>query len=679
MLCKLTQVLNVINTMSFYSKALQYLELGYSVIPLKKDKRPSIATWLDFQKEKASEEVIEGWSNKNPQGCIGIVTGLISGITVVDIDTKGDTVVDWQIFPKTYTVKTPSGGYHLYYQYDPEIKQTANTYPQFPHVDIRNDGGYVVAAGSKTNYTGKDGKKAGGEYVVEVPGELAPFPRHMFIEGGKGKKKATSKLLSKINEAVDLKDGDGRNNAMCSLLGSLLRGQPRKNYPSVKESFFALASTMKNPLDKGELENIWNSIAGRSVKKAPEVDLMVNHEGQPYVNLENLKKILSEDEDFKGRVVFDTFLQSYLYRSEEGVDYRELHDTDETTITREISVKYSGFAMVNQEKVRTALMEVAREHSIDSARDYVEGLTWDKVERLDQWLQNTFNVADNDYHRAIGSNWFKGMVKRMIEPGCKFDYVLVLEGPQGTRKSTSLAVLGGDWHVEMTGGVDTKDFFMTLQGNLIVEFSEGETLSRAEVKQLKAVITTQFDKFRAPYERHVQTHPRRCVFAMTTNQDEYLKDETGNRRWLPVATVGEANIEWLRTNRDQLFAEAYYRVKELRETTYEFPESIFEEQAKRQVSDPNEDRIVEWYMGLNAIQKAGGVTADMVNAGAFMRIGAKMTKKEQMDITGVLRGVLKLDRRQVMVGGKRFVKWYEPGLEESEMIPMTSEEVHKAF
>lgn len=682
MLCNFTQVHKshyfIMN--SFYAKALQYRELGYSVIPLKKDKRPAIASWLDFQKEVASDEVIEGWAEKNPKGCIGIVTGLISGITVVDIDTKGETVVDWTIFPRTYTVKTPSGGYHLYYKYDPEIKQTANTYPQFPHVDIRNDGGYVVAAGSVTAYVGKDGEKAGGEYVVELATEIVDFPREMFKEKGGAKKKPASHLLGKIAEVNKLKEGEGRNSKMCSLLGTLLRGQAHKNYPAIRESFYALAEAMDDPLPRSELDTIWNSIGGRAFTEANAVDLIVNGKGEPYVNLENLKKILTEDEDFKGRVVYDTFLQKLLYRERgEGAVYRELHDSDETTITREISVKYKAFAVVPAGLVHTALMESARIDKKDAAREYIEGLEWDKTARLDQWLVETFGVEDNEYHRAVGSNWFKGMARRMVEPGCKFDYVLVLEGPQGTMKSTSLGVLGGAWHVEMTGGVDNKDFYMNLQGNLIVEFSEGETLSRAEVKQLKAIITTQFDKFRAPYERHIQTHPRRCVFAMTTNQEEYLKDETGNRRWLPVATRGEANVEWLRTNRDQLFAEALYRVRELRETTYEFPESVFAEQAKRQVSDPNEDRIVEWYLGLNDTQKAAGITADMVNSGAFMHIGGKMTKKEQMDITGVLRGVLGLERRQTMVLGKRFSRWFEPGLAESGVVAMTAEEVAEAF
>lgn len=641
---------------NLYSKALSFSVQGYSIIPLKKDKKPLINSWLDFQKTPATEQIIEGWWLRHPEANIGIVTGAISGITVVDIDVKGDTVVPLDTFPPTFTVRTPSGGYHLYYQYDKDIKQTANTYPQFPHVDIRNDGGYVVGPGSDNGQ--------GAEYVVVDKQSPKSFPRELFL-GKQGALDVGSKtktpLAKKIKEIKALKEGDGRNNAMCSLLGQLLRGQSQQNYPEIKETFYSIASGVPDPLPQKELETIWNSIGGRAFAEAHTVDLIVNHKGEPHINIENIRKILIEDPDFAGRCVYDTFLQEYIYHEPGGV-IRALHDSDEITITREISVKYKPFAMVNPAVIRQALMEVARSHSADCARDFFNSLVWDNVPRLDTWLSNTYNVADNAYHRAVGSNWLKGLARRVVEPGCKFDYVLVLEGKQGTRKSTSLGVLGGAWHIETTASPDNKDFLMLLQGNLIIEFSEGETLSRGEIKQLKALITTQFDKFRAPYERYVQTYPRRCVFAMTTNQTEYLKDETGNRRWLPVATVGDANLEWLRSNREQLFAEALYRVSVLKETTHEFPDEVFEEQAKRQVSDPNEDRIIEWYVTvLNEQQKGVGVTAHMAFTGALGQSYTRFSKRDQMEITAVFKNILKLDKKQVKIEGVNVIRWYPHG------------------
>lgn len=671
--CVHTTTSTILLTMSknLYSVALSYAVRGYSIIPLKKDKKPLLSSWSDFQKTAASESIIEEWWLKHPNANFGIVTGKISGITVVDIDVKGDTVVPLETFPPTFTVKTPSGGYHLYYQYDPDIKQTANTYPQFPHVDIRNDGGYVVGPGSDNG--------SGGEYTVVDKQSVQPFPRELFLgkEEVAKKKSPKTRLAKKIQEAQQMKEGEGRNSKMCSLLGSLLRGQPRQNYPEIRDTFYLIAEGMQDPLPRRELETIWNSIGGRAFEEAKTVELMMNDKGVAYPNLENIRKILIEDDHFKGRCVFDTFLQAYLYRESEDGKYRELHDSDEITITREISILYPEFAMINPAVVRAVLMEVARSESVDCVRDWIRGIKWDGVNRLDTWLSKTYGVKDNEYHRKVGSNWMKGLARRIVEPGCKFDYVLVLEGPQGTKKSTSLGILGGEWHVETTAAPDNKDFLMLLQGNLIIEFSEGETLSRGEIKQLKAIITTQHDKFRSPYERHVQVHPRRCVFAMTTNQTEYLKDETGNRRWLPVATIGEANIEWLKENRDQLFAEALYRVETLKETTYEFSEDMLEEQYRRQVTDPNEDRIVEWYHTvLNEEQRQLGITAHMAFTSGLGQLGGRFTKRDQMELASIFKGSLKLVPVRASVAGVRVTRWYrsEDVPKEDGAVPVTKTE-----
>jgi predicted P-loop ATPase len=254
-------------------------------------------------------------------------------------------------------------------------------------------------------------------------------------------------------------------------------------------------------------------------------------------------------------------------------------------------------------------------------------------------------------------------VKRITEPGCKFDYVLVLEGEQGTKKSTSLYILGGNWHVETAMSTDSKDFFMQFAGKAIVEFSEGETLSRTEVKRMKAIITMQTDKYRPPYERNSQEFPRRCVFAMTTNQTEYLKDETGNRRWLPVTVaLPEANVEWLAANREQLFAEAYHRVANLKETTYDFPkEEMLEAQEKRRIQDANTDLVTDWYFNtLTNTDRREGITVQQVfkaiNGGWA---GKPMNKYDEMTIGTLLKKTLKLTNERVSVGGARCTKWFD--------------------
>lgn len=347
------------------------------------------------------------------------------------------------------------------------------------------------------------------------------------------------------------------------------------------------------------------------------------------------------------------------------------------------------FGKVGKEMVYDAIVKVSREHQIDSASDWIKGLVWDKEARLDDWLSSAFNVEKSDYHTAVASNWMKGMIKRIIEPGSKFDYVLVLEGEQGIKKSTSLAILGASptggasWHVETAMSTDNKDFFMQFQGKAIIEFSEGETLSRTEVKRMKAIITMQSDKFRPPYGRASVDFPRRCVFAMTTNQTEYLKDETGNRRWLPVACVGIANIEWLKENRDQLFAEAYHRVITLRETVYEFPEEETRAaQASRRIHDPNEDIIAHWYFNtLSETDRDNGITIHQVYKHAINggMNNKPLDKYTEMAIASVLRDSVRLEKERRTIDGTQAVRWFMTARSVQSAIPIPETEVEKNY
>jgi len=345
-------------------------------------------------------------------------------------------------------------------------------------------------------------------------------------------------------------------------------------------------------------------------------------------------------------------------------DWRAIDDQDAVTIQTKISIQYEFFQKVGKEMVRDAIVQVANENTYDSAKDYIKAIKWDETPRLESWLTQTYGVSEDIYHKAVGPIWLKGLVKRIVDPGCKFDYVLVLEGEQGSKKSTSLSILGRDWHVETTMGTENKDFFMQFQGKAIIEFSEGETLSRTEVKRMKAIITTQVDTFRPPYGRVTKDFPRRCVFAMTTNQNEYLKDETGNRRWLPVTLqLPQANIEWLKENRDQLLAEAYHRVVVLEEDVYNLPqqETIFQ-QSLRRVLDPNSDRIVNWYFNdLTDAHREAGITTEQVykdclNNGFTSR---PKSRADDMSIASVLREVLKLEKKQVMIEYVRMYRYYE--------------------
>jgi len=380
------------------------------------------------------------------------------------------------------------------------------------------------------------------------------------------------------------------------------------------------------------------------------------------MNTENMCRILRGHEDFRNRLRYDSFKN--IYEINDG-KWRIIEVNDAVNIQTEISMLYLCFAKVGKDMIYDSMIKVAKENTIDSAKDYIKSIIWDNVPRLDSWLSKVYGVKDNEYHRAVASNWVKGLVKRIVAPGCKFDYVLVLEGEQGVKKSTSLGVLGGDWHVETTMSTDSKDFFMQFQGKAIIEFSEGETLSRTEVKRMKAIITMQVDKYRPPYERSSQDFPRRCVFAMTTNQNEYLKDETGNRRWLPVTVIkDEADIEWLQENRDQIFAEAYHRVFNLHETIYEFPKEVTKaEQNARRIKDENADLVYDWYYHkLIQTDRENGITVhqvyrDALNGGYPSKM---LDKYHEMKITDILKTNLGLEKRRASDDGSQVMRWFNP-------------------
>lgn len=182
-------------------------------------------------------------------------------------------------------------------------------------------------------------------------------------------------------------------------------------------------------------------------------------------------------------------------------EWRAVRDNDYNLVKSILANTYEHMALITAAPtvVAAALVQYCEENSVDPAREYLESLKWDGTSRLASWISTVYHTESNDEEYSIfGTQWLKGMVKRVIHPGCKFDNVLVLEGEQGTKKSTSLRVLGGDWHIELTTSPNDKDFFMLMKGHMIVEFSEGEIQERASMRHLKSVITKQIDTYRAP-------------------------------------------------------------------------------------------------------------------------------------------------------------------------------------
>lgn len=399
-------------------------------------------------------------------------------------------------------------------------------------------------------------------------------------------------------------------------------------------------------------------------------DLTKTQTGAFAANIFNAKHVLENDKEWAGVLGYCDFSYRVMKRRPppfDGGDLGEWTDADTDRLRIWMCKRY-GFTPKTGD-ADGAVVVVAQANRFHPVRDYLDGLVWDKKPRVRQWLTTYLGVEplgdeDSDRRRydryvsLVGTMWLVAAVARVMRPPVKADCVLILEGKQGLGKSTALAILGGQWFTDTHFALGEKDGYQQMQGVWLCELAELDAFNKAESTRAKQFFASEEDRYRPAYGRRTQAFARQCVFAGTTNQDNYLKDPTGNRRYWPVF-CHRLDHQALARDRDQLWAEAVqlYRLNEPW-WVQDHDKGLFEEQQEARYSaDVWEDLIREWLA--DPVHSDDYYTTAAIMEGALHLEPSHMRQPEQTRV-GMIMSRLGWTKRKKTItqrNGSTMRKW----------------------
>lgn len=302
-----------------------------------------------------------------------------------------------------------------------------------------------------------------------------------------------------------------------------------------------------------------------------------------------------------------------------------------------------GLIVGNPMTIQQAVIMAANDLAYNPMQDYFNGLVWDGVERRKHWLVDVLGAEASEYTEKVGTYFLLSMVARVFEPGCQMDYMLVLQGAQGARKSSVLKILAGEYYAGGTFRIGDKDSMQVLQGRLLFNFNEMDAMGRAESTAVKSFVTERVDVFRAPYAQTFSEFPRNCVLTGDTNQDDFLKDATGDRRsW--VVHCGDIDPQVMASQRDQLFAEAvhFYRLGEQRYPDRDEEKRLFVPQQDRwKFVDVWQDALAKY---VNSTQKVEGFDGNTKAGGILDNCDREFFSTQELLTKALNQDIAKVDR-----------------------------------
>lgn len=640
-----------------------------------------------FKGATSDLKVVSKWSRVQN---FGVRTG--QGIFVLDVDVRpnrpgdeslGAMIAKYGPLPETVTALTGGGGQHYYFRGD----LPSGGHPDYPGIDFKGDGGYVIMPPS--NHI------SGAAYRWEIdPSEmaLAPVPEWLAELVGKRASKSRMYVASGFTASdsfmgevfrqahLDTQPGhDGKLFVRCpwdEQHTSPPPGQPLSSTtivmaPHVERGmgwFKCSHGGCTEKKNRDVLAFVGPDVVARATRLYPQRPRAVDDDTPPpesapkdwrarlkmnpkrSVELEksllNVLVVLTESPEWAGQIRRNDFTGQITSQWRPWDSRGEAPWTDVDDIQLVCWLRERHHTEFAKSMVVDAVIGAAGVNSYHPVRDYLSGTHWDG--RVRHLFHDYFGADLTPYTEAIGRKWLISAVARVMRPGCKVDTVPILEGPQGVGKSRGLQALASKaWFGDSFLDPRSKDAHTAMSGKWIWELGELTSLRTGDVNAVKAFISQETWRGRKAYARHDIDLDRQTVFAGTTNDDEYLVDSTGNRRFWPVA-CGRINVDAIYRDRDQIWAEAFARYQSGEPWFVDTPylrEACEAEAAKRMVTDPWQVMVSGW---LGTVDLTRGVRIEAVMRTCLGLDTHRLDQATMKRVASVLRA-LGLERRKVRV------------------------------
>jgi len=372
----------------------------------------------------------------------------------------------------------------------------------------------------------------------------------------------------------------------------------------------------------------------------------------------NVRLIIENTEQWKGVIRYNEFTQRIDKVKAPPYNQAKVGQwTDSDDIrTQEWLAELTHYDFPKQ-AVWDGIFLVATNYSFHPVNDYLTSLNWDGVPRIEDFFSDYFGTEKSNYTSMVAKVLFLSAVARIFQPGCKSDYVPILEGAQGIGKSSVIRHLlpNPNYFSDTPFDIGSKDAYLAMRGKWIVELAELDSMNKADADRAKAFFSSSVDTYREPYGKNVVDTPRQCVFIGTVNKDTYLKDETGNRRYLPIR-CNSIDVQGVIKARDQLWAEAVYRLN--RGEQWWPDNSLADEMKEHQEARYDQDvwqSTIESFVCIHS----GGVTMEDITSRCLKIELNQVDKRTEMRISKILKR-LGYSKLRISDGAKRKIIYQKP-------------------